>query len=114
MRVLKPLIVLLGIVATEPALAVPPDDAPAAVTVLRGSSAPVERPSVTPEPAPLAYREVVYLPAYSTPCTIWLCRFAHLVIALPSRRRQPAGNAVNLGLSARRNNSSLGGAPRDC
>ena len=62
MRVLKPLIVLLGIIATGPALAVPPDDAPTAVTVLRGSSAPVERPRVTPEPAPLAYREVVYLP----------------------------------------------------
>lgn len=62
MRALKPLIVLLGVVATGPALAVPPDDALPAVTVLRGSSAPVERPSVTP--APLAYRDVVYLPAY--------------------------------------------------
>jgi hypothetical protein len=64
MRLLSPLIVLLGIAATGQALAAPPEDVPAAVTVLRGSSAPPE--PVAPPPAPVDRSTIIeyrYLPA---------------------------------------------------
>ncbi|MFI4998565.1 MAG: hypothetical protein ACHQK9_01695 [Reyranellales bacterium] len=63
MRLLSPFIVLLGIAATGQALAAPPEDVPAAVTVLRGSSAPAEPPP--PPPVVTTTREVIYVPVYT-------------------------------------------------
>jgi hypothetical protein len=74
MRLLSPLIVLLGLAATGQALAAPPEDVPAPVTVLRGSSAPAEPPP-TP-PAVTTPREIVYVPVY-TPV------YPYLAVALP-------------------------------